>query len=980
MSAVWQVRLLGPVSLAAEGSEVPLGGLKPRAVLALLALASPRPRTVDSIVDALWGEDPPASARNAIQVYVSGLRKVLHDSPALIERVGDGYRFVTGGVRVDAAEFAERVAEGGAMLRAGRASTAESMLRQALDLWAGDVLSGLEDFPFHSETAEALRSTHTQAMLEWADSLLRSGEYPRAVEAARAATRLSVYDERAWEILATAQYHCARQKDALDTCRELRHLLAEELGLDPSPRFVEMERAILQQTLSPPPPEEVVDPADEPATADQAPGPPPAPRLPRLPVPFVGRGPLVAEILRALDLSPLVTLVGLGGIGKTTVALATAQELASRGRTVYFCELAAETTPLDALTRVCRVAGLEPEADPVRTLQGLGEEVVLVLDNVEQVPDLGIDLARLLSTAGPTCLVTSRKPLQIRLEHPIQVGSLEVGGEGTDPSPAAQLLLHRVRRQGGDAHPEDVAAAEGVCAILDGIPLAIELLSSRASTVALPQLARQLVAQQGLALDEGALQDVPDRQISLRTVISSTVQDLSAPPRGLLDGLASCSGWTTLELLAQILDVDEAQVLMHSGELVSSGLAGADQSGRLRLRMPVVTQLREGGAPLPLDRRVAEVIARWADRAEAILCGPESQPEVDRLGRDHDNVVVAHLRSIAEGAPALAARVALGLGRYWLLKGQINEGRRWTEAVLAMDGHGEADRVRLALQAGTYASYVDAPETLADLGAALAEAERVDLPVDRLVVNGWCCLAAVQAQRGHLEEARTSVERARAAAAISGQPELVELGRDIAGHVASYAGDIETSVSVGIERLDDARLHGSRTDLLSALCFLAFEMAQSGRPQEALVLSGEAFELAGTLTEGALVGHALLVHGLMQSDYGDAAAARGCLLAALRLGEDSYRNAIHRANALAGLAAHYAAQRQDGEAATLFGAAERLLTDDGFEASARLHTWSTREAVRERLPSTDWDAQRLRGTLDPDRLIHSLLRSSPTAL
>nr|WP_255523749.1 AfsR/SARP family transcriptional regulator [Terrabacter sp. MAHUQ-38] len=246
------VRLLGPVRLLRDGHPVSLGGAKQRAVLALLALEAPRAVSLDSIVDGIWGDAPPTTARNAVQVYVSGLRRALAGDDARIERSGETYRLVGPGVRTDLGLFTEQVAAGRSALRSMAPQRAADLLDAALGSWDGLPFGGLEGLPLHARARRLVEDARATTQAELVDALLRIARPGDAAAVARDLVSERPLDEHGWALLATAQYHSGQQGDALATCRRLRALLAEELGVDPSPMIVELEATILAQALAPP--------------------------------------------------------------------------------------------------------------------------------------------------------------------------------------------------------------------------------------------------------------------------------------------------------------------------------------------------------------------------------------------------------------------------------------------------------------------------------------------------------------------------------------------------------------------------------------------------------------------------------------------------------------------------------------------------------------------------------------------------------
>ena len=299
------IRLLGPVTATAGGQGLAIGGPKPRATLSVLALAAPRACSMDHLVDALWGESPTASARNAIQVNVTGLRKALGPHGVTIERVGDGYR-LGGDFSVDAHHFDELVAQGRAALRVGDAPRSVESLTAALGLWEGQPYQGVDAAAFVDAARQHLDATRGAALTDLAHAQLRTGD-PRG--AAATATDLLAdhpYDESAWSALATAHYLAGQQDQALETCRKARAVLVDELGVDPTAGLAELESQILNHALPDP-----RKPASEPLPASS-----PLP-LPSLPDPHVARDDVVAEVRTRLEEGQrLVTLVGMGGLGR----------------------------------------------------------------------------------------------------------------------------------------------------------------------------------------------------------------------------------------------------------------------------------------------------------------------------------------------------------------------------------------------------------------------------------------------------------------------------------------------------------------------------------------------------------------------------------------------------------------------------------------------------------------------------------------
>ena len=169
------IRLLGPVSAVNDQRGIALGGPRPLAALCVLALAAPRTCSTDHLVDGLWGDTPPATARNAVQVSITGLRKALVPHGVRIERVGDGYR-LAGEYSVDVHDFDELVAQGRAALRAGDVPRSIEALHAGLGLWEGLAFQGLDRAAFVEAARQHVDATRTGALTDLALAQLRIGD------------------------------------------------------------------------------------------------------------------------------------------------------------------------------------------------------------------------------------------------------------------------------------------------------------------------------------------------------------------------------------------------------------------------------------------------------------------------------------------------------------------------------------------------------------------------------------------------------------------------------------------------------------------------------------------------------------------------------------------------------------------------------------------------------------------------------------
>lgn len=977
------VRLLGPVALLDGHQELAIGGAKPRAVLALLALAAPRVVSVDALVQSIWGDDPPASARNAVQVYVSGLRRLLGADSDALAWSGDGYQLVGDRLAVDAAAFEQTVAEGRSALRAGDPGRATALLSSALNWWVGAPLGGLEKLPFHGSATDGLIDTKVSALVDGADGLIRIGRPRDAIGPALRATRVRPFDEHAWEVLARAQYHAGRQADALATCRQLRDLLDDELGVDPSPELAELELQILRHSVPVPweqaeqgHREEAASPDDEPA-------------LPPLPDPFVGRDDLVAQTLEALGGDRVVTLTGMGGIGKTSIATASALELARNGGVVRWCPLEDETGSEGALEQICRALRVSAEPDHWAGLGTVDAQVVCVLDNVEQIAGIEVLVDELRRRCRFALLVTSRRRLRVERETCVVVGPLSLEPSHTGaPSPAAELLAARMAQTqhpgrrldpSGAATGTDealvVSAAQltRVCRLVDGVPLALELAANRTRVLPLAQLADRLERKLAASLGSGRQIGKVGRQAGVEVAVMTSWECLPPAASTLVFWMAAFDGRVSIDLLDAVAShAVDGDLLDALDDVLASGFGDQDADGRVALR-PVIREVIDAQPDREVvDRALVEHVEELARRAAR----PDAADEfLDRLTADLSSFEGAVRRAASRGWADSAAELVLGLRTLWLRNGRIVEGRELMERVRAMGGHTAAHATRLAVVVGVFGSYLNDIGAQPLLTSGLVELDAMGAPIDRFHVNGWCCLAALEAHHGQPDAARLHGQWAAALADRSGDPSLVSLARQLAGHVASYTGDFETAAAVALAGVASARAANNRYELVQCMVSAVNDLMELGRFTEALALSDEVFGLIRDTEVGTSLTNVLRTRGAALVAVGRLPEGRGCLVESLRITRDRYPDSFIQASILSSLAGAAAKEHDDQSAIRLWGAAKSLCDSHGIALATVLSADDKAglDAVRRRVgPGLD-DQIAAASITNPMGLVHELI-------
>jgi DNA-binding SARP family transcriptional activator len=237
-------QLLGPIDAHRNGQSLPLSGPRRRALLARLLVARGQLVTADQLVDDVWDGQPSAAARATLQSHVSQLRKVLGDR---LRSHGRAYLLDLSGASLDAAEFETLADRGAAQLSIGEAGVAHAAFEAALALWRGHALEEVADRAWAAPEAARLEDRRAMVVEDDLKALLELGRHADVVHLAEAAVANEPLREQRWVYLIVAMYRCSRQADALAAARRVRDLLADELGIDPSPQLASVELAVLNQ-------------------------------------------------------------------------------------------------------------------------------------------------------------------------------------------------------------------------------------------------------------------------------------------------------------------------------------------------------------------------------------------------------------------------------------------------------------------------------------------------------------------------------------------------------------------------------------------------------------------------------------------------------------------------------------------------------------------------------------------------------------
>ena len=694
----WAVsfRVLGPVgAVGRSGESLPLGRPRQRTLLAALLVHAGSALSVERLTELLWDDHPPPTAATMVHGAVAGLRKALEPIDArafsrlLVTRDG-GYALDVGPGQLDAWEFERLFAQGRRLLNAAP-ERASRLFAEALGLWRGPALSGIE-LAFARDAAGRCEELRLECLESRMEVELVVGHHADVVAELEGLVARHPFRERLCAHLILALYRCSRQAEALQASRTLRRTLVSELGIEPGPEIQRLERSVLRHS------EELAGPV---RTSRRV-------SLPSSFSTFVGRAREREEITAHLETHRLVTLTGPGGTGKTRLAVEVARQLVEHGTTeAWLVDLAPLTTP--ALVGEAVAATLHVRAAPGAALTETiatalaGRTVTIVLDNCEHLVDACALFVESLLTAAPDVqvLTTTRKALhvpgeQVYVVQPLSTAVEDDSWEHIAASDAVRLFAQRASA----AHPGFAVTQANaplvleVCRRLDGLPLALELAAARTASMPLTALVERLDDRFRLLDAGGGSRD--DRHHSLAAAMAWSHDLLAVPERLLFARVSVFPASFALAAAEDVAsrDLADADVATLLGRLVSGSTLqledGPNGEGRYRLLETTRQYGRErldARTMATLRERHARHYLALAQQSEPHLLRAGSGPWLTRLDAEHDNFRAALEWSFGpDGDPLVGARLVACLWHPWDLRGLRGEGLHWVGAGLQAVG------------------------------------------------------------------------------------------------------------------------------------------------------------------------------------------------------------------------------------------------------------------------------------------------------
>jgi predicted ATPase/DNA-binding SARP family transcriptional activator len=724
VSAPLDIRLFGTCELRLDGALLPpLRSRKARWLLALLILHRGQPLARDFLAGLLWPDSQERLARYSLRQRLTELRHALGEQAA---------RLVSPSPRTLSLDlegvFADVLAFDAAARRIDRAS-----LMEAVGLYRGPLLEGCYEEWILPERA-AREQAYLGALETLAQAAMETGTPGEAARLLRRAVLVDPLRESAHRGLMQALAADGDYAATVQVYRELRLYLHRELHAEPDPETKALYERLRAQARH-------QAEKESRGRKEEAASMPPSARLPRPLSNLIGRKSEVQDIALWLKTSRLVTLTGIGGVGKTRLAIAVAEEIAQEQEAdVCFVGLEALTDPSVIAQAIASTLGLGEQSgrplleasapgvrkQPVRPLletltEFLRERpLLLVLDNCEHLLPDCVRLAAALLQDCPSLriLATSRQPLGLAGERVRRVPPLALpdtpllSGEKESASllieyTAVRLFVERASQAepAFEATIQNLPVIAQVCQHLDGLPLSIEMAAARVRTLSVEQILVRLADRFHL-LTGGSPAALP-RQQTLRATLEWSYELLDKPERALLRRLSVFAGGWTLEAAEQICDfrfplsdsgsdtdrienqeskTETEDVFELLCALVDQSLVMVTEEGetgrRYRLLETVreygLERLRESGEEERTRIRHLAYFLGWAERADAGLNGAEPLAWLARLDAEQGNLGAA-LEWALNSDPESAVRLAGALGRFWNLRG------RWTERREALE-------------------------------------------------------------------------------------------------------------------------------------------------------------------------------------------------------------------------------------------------------------------------------------------------------
>ncbi len=898
-----QIQLLGDLQIAYGDTQLrSVNTARLQSLLAYLLIHRQASESRQQLAFLLWPDTAEAKARANLRFFLHRLRRALPDADRFIQIDETSVMW-----RADA-PFTLDVAVFEDALEKAEQETGEAAVRaleSAVSLYRGDLLPTCYDDWILSER-ERLRQVYLAALTRLIQAMESQGEYRAAISRAQQLLRYDPLHEETYRQLMHLHAKNGDHVGALRAFHTCAAVLERELAVEPSlATRAEYEQLLLQ--ITPAAAAVTARPALDYAVLQVPHAPPNNLRLSL--TSFIGREREISDVKLWLATTRLLTLTGVGGSGKTRLALEGAIQLLLAEQEqpvnlrypdgIWWIELAALSDPAVVIQAVSAVLEVREERRKPLSEAIVGalrqKRMLLVWDNCEHVVDACAQLAETLLGACPgvSILATSREPLRVEGETTWSVPALSLPDRELlsnkdsysqiTQSEAVRLFSERAALAfpAFTLTPNNAPVVVEICRKLDGLPLAIELAAARVKVLRVEQIADRLGDRFNLLKAAQRHSDV--RHQSLRAVMDWSFELLAPAERALFQRLAVFAGGFTLEAVEAVCagdGLETHQLLELLSLLVDKSLVKVDQ-GSGEPRFDLLETIRQYASGKLLESNQAEDVRGkhanfyliLAERAHSELRGPQQELWLERMEREHDNLRAALAWSQSpSGEPVVGLRLAGNMWRFWDMHGHLSEGRRTLEAALARSPAHSAARAqaldgagRLAYSQGDHLAAGALHQESLLIWREVGDQKGTALALNNLGNVAWNLADYDAARRFHeesLDLRRTLGDQASVASSLH------NLGR-----VVLHQGDFSKARALFEESLALNRQLGNKWDMtpsIDALGIIAFER---GDADAARALFEQSLTLAQELGDKAEISRALTNLGEVALYQGDCAVA-----------------------------------------------------------------------------------------------------------
>ena len=698
-----RISVLGPVALTVGDRVVPLESPTQRRLLLRLAVDAPQAVSVDALAESIWGADLPRNPTNALRYHIWKLREAIgNDHSEIISTTHGGYQLMLDRDDVDADLFESLTSQAAGLLTTDPERSA-SLAEQALLLFSGPPYADADDAEFAQPEIRRLTEARRSAEETRAGALVESGRTAEAIPLLQGLLEQFPLSEGLWSALMIALYREDRHGEALRTYQRAREQLGDELGIEPSQELQELEEQMLLH-----------DPSLARDTSTLF-------NVPSSIADLIGREGELEDLHQILGASRLVSIVGVGGAGKTRLAIEIGHRIQPRFRDgAWFIDLTALRSGDDLFGAILEAAQLSVVDDALETSERVvlaylsTRTSLLIVDNCEHLVD---EVAGMITTILARCghvriLTTGRMALDVPGEYVYAIPTLELPQTDTPTwddllsVSACAMFIDRVQRGGAQIRPtnESATIVAEVCRQLEGLPLALELAAPRVRTMGLAQLASDI----GELSNTLGSQRVPDeRHQTIGAMIEWSHDLLTVPEQLLFDRLAVFIGGFDVEAAERVCGDDLLDANDIAGVLISLVEQSMiermpDDMIRFRILEPfrlfAVEHLEERGELAETMNRHASYMLDLTREAELRRRSRE-EPECRRqLAAESANVRAALTRLADQHQWSQLATVVASVTWFWIGEWRLDEAERWIDILGPHWGDiSNGDRARLHL-------------------------------------------------------------------------------------------------------------------------------------------------------------------------------------------------------------------------------------------------------------------------------------------